>query len=121
MIFTNDVHNNGNEDNDDDDQSQIQEILGLALLQVEQIACGSDSHDGDGDEVDDGSRCSSCDGYNHGIRDDNHLHILRIHDLDGVQTVNHWKLLRQVTGQTESIAGLVLFLGLNICDNLGQF
>ena len=121
MIFTNDVHNNDNEDNDDDDQSQIREILGLALLQVEQIACGSDSHDGDDDKVDDGSRCSSCDGYNHGIRDDNHLHILRIHDLDGVQTVNHWKLLRQVTGQPESIAGLFLFLGLNICDNLGQF
>ena len=99
MIFTNDVRNSDNEDNDD--QSQIQEILGLALLQVEQIACGSDSHDGDDDEVDDGSRCSSCDGYNHGIRADNHLHILRIHDLDGVQTVNHWVLLRQVTGRTE--------------------
>ena len=96
MIFTNDVHDNDNEDNDD--QSRIQEILGLALLQVEQIACGSDSHDGD----DDDSRGSSCDGCNHGIRDDNHLHILHIHDLDGVQTVNHWELLRQVTGQTES-------------------
>ena len=97
MIFTNDVHDNDNEDNDD--QSQIQEILGLALLQVEQIACGSDSHDGD--DVDDDSRGSSCDGCNHGIRGRIHLHILRIHDLDGVQTVNHWVLLRQVTGPTE--------------------
>ena len=82
IFFTNDVRGNDNEDNDD--QIQIQEILGLALLQGEQIACGGDSHDDD----DDDSRGSSCDGYNH-LHILRILRILRIHDLDGVQTVNH--------------------------------